>query len=88
MSQDQGWEAGPGVLARVMGEIRRSFSVTVVRGAAMCLLERLAHLGPRARAAADRKQLTMRLEERRKREREVYFMDYQGVLRVGRAFVP
>ena len=33
-----------------MGEIRRGFSVTVVRGAAMCLLERLAHLAPGARA--------------------------------------
>ena len=90
MSQAQGWEAGPGVLGRVMGEVRRSFSVTVVRGAAMCLLERLAHLGPGARAAADRRQLTLRLEDRRRREREAYFMAYQGqgVSRVGRAFVP
>ena len=87
MSQAQGWEAGLGVLGRVMGEIRRSFSVTAVRGAAMCLLERLAHLGPGARAAADRRQLTMHLEERSRREREVYFMAYQGVSRVGRVFV-
>ena len=53
----------------------------------MCLLERLAHLGPGARAAADRRQLTMHLEERSRREREVYFMAYQGVSRVGRVFV-
>ena len=90
MSQAQGWEAGPGMLGKVMGEIRRGFSVTVVRGAAMCLLERLAHLGPGARAAAERRQLTLRLEEKRGREREAYFMAHlgQGVSRVGRAFVP
>ena len=50
----EGREAGPGVLGRVTGEIRRGFSVTVVRAAAMCLFERLAHLGPGARAAAER----------------------------------
>ena len=90
MSQAQGWEAGPGALGKVMGEIRRGFSVTVVRGAAMCLLERLAHLGPGAKAAAERRQLTLRLEERRRREREAYYMAHQGqgVSRVGRAFVP
>jgi hypothetical protein len=90
ISRAQGWEAGPGTLGRVMGEVRRSFSVTVVRAAAMCLFERLAHLGPGARAAAERRQLTLRLEERRRREREAFFMAHQGsgVSRVGRAFVP
>ena len=44
ISLAQGWEAGLGVLGRVMGEIRRGFSVTVVRGAAICLLERLAQV--------------------------------------------
>ena len=90
ISRAEGREAGPGVLGRVTGEIRRGFSVTVVRAAAMCLLERLAHLGPGARAAADRRQLTLRLEERRRREREAYTMAHQGqgATRVGRAFVP
>ena len=36
----------------------------------MCLLERLTHLGPGARAAAERRQVTLRLEEKRRRERE------------------
>ena len=86
----EGREAGPGVLGRVTGEIRRGFSVTVVRAAAICLFERLAQLGPGARAAAERRQLTMRLEERRRREREAYHMAHQGngASRVGRAFVP
>ena len=42
ISRAEGREAGSGVLGRVMGEIRRGFSVTVVRAAAMCLFERLA----------------------------------------------
>ena len=64
--------------------------MTVVRAAAICLFERLAQLGPGARAAAERRQLTMRLEERRRREREAYHMAHQGngASRVGRAFVP
>jgi hypothetical protein len=64
--------------------------VNVLRAAAMCLVERLAQLGPGARAAAQRRQLTLRLEERRRREREAYLMAHQGVgaSRVGRAFVP
>ena len=70
----EGWEAGPGVLGRVIGEIRQGFSATVVGAAAMCFFERLAHLGPGARAAAERRQLTVRLEERRRREREAYFL--------------
>ena len=85
----EGWEAGPGVLGRVTGEIRRGFSATVVRAAAMCFFERLAHLGPGAGAAAERRQLTVRLEERR-REREAYFLAHMcnSASRVGRAFVP
>ena len=31
-SRAQGWEAGPGQLGKVMGEIRQTLSVTVVRG--------------------------------------------------------
>ena len=39
--------------------LRRSVSVAVVRGQALCLLERLAHLGPGARAASQRRQATL-----------------------------
>ena len=59
---------GPGQLGMLMGEIRRSASVCVVRAQAVCLLERLAFLGPGARAAADRRQGNLRLVERRRRE--------------------
>ena len=54
MSRAQGWEAGPGQLGKVVGEIRRAMSVTVVRANALCLMERLCQLGPGARAAAQR----------------------------------
>ena len=59
-----GWEgAAEAILGKVMGEMRRAFSVVVVRSQAICLLERLAQLGPGARAAAQRRQVTLRLEE-------------------------
>ena len=67
------WKVWPVVLGRVTGEIRRGFSVTEARAAAMCLFERPAHLGPRAKDAALRRQLTFRLEERR-RKRKAYSM--------------
>ena len=66
MSRAQGWEAGPGQLGKVMGEICRALSVTLVRANALCLFERLSQLGPGARAAAKRRQGTLLLEERRR----------------------
>jgi hypothetical protein len=86
----QGWEAGPGLLGKLMGEVRRAMSVVVVRAQAVCLLERLAHLGPGAGAAAKRRAVTLRLEEGRRREREAFALAQQarGASRVGRAFVP
>jgi hypothetical protein len=56
----------------------------------MCLFERLAHLVPGARAAAERRHLTVRLEERRRREREAYFLAHMGnsASRVGRPLYP
>ena len=58
MGRARGWEGDPeGLLGKVMGEVRRSMSVTVVRAQAVCLLERLAHLLPGARAAAQRRQV-------------------------------
>ena len=55
-----------------MGEVSRSFSVTVVRAQAICLLERLSQLGPGARTAAQRRQVSLRLEEKRRRERQAF----------------
>ena len=70
-----------------MGDIRIACSVVVVRSQALFLLDRLAHLGPGARAAAKRRQNTMRLEERRRRERQAFDLASQerGLSRVGRA---
>ena len=61
----------------------------VVRSQAQCLLDRLAHLGPGARAAAKRRKGTLQLEERRRRERQAFFLANQGrgLSRVGRAFI-
>ena len=66
----KGWEAGPHMWGKVMGKVRQAFSVTVVGAQALCLLERLTHPGPGARAAAQRREVTMGLEERRRRERQ------------------
>ena len=65
----EGWQLG-----KVMREIRRAMSVTIVGANALCLLNRLSKLGPGARAAARRRQETLRLEERRRRDREAFDM--------------
>ena len=84
-----GVEQGPGQLGLVMGEVRRATSVTVVRAQAVCLLERLGFLGPGARAAAGRRQATLQLERRRKREAQAYHQAFVrgGLAREGRAYV-
>ena len=91
MNRAQGWEAGPGQLGKVMGEVRRALSVTVVRvnGNALCLMERLSQLGPGAGAAAKRRQTALQLEERRRQERQAFDLAWhaRGSTRVGRAFV-
>ena len=90
VSRAQGWEAGPGQLGKVMGEIRRALSVTVVRANAYCLMERLAHLGPGAGAAAKRREGALHQEEKRRQDRQAFDLAWQarGSSRVGRAFVP
>ena len=72
MNRAQGWEAGPGQLGKVMGEVQRALSVTVVRANALCLMERLSQLGPGAGVAAKRRQTALHLEERRRHEREAF----------------
>ena len=57
------------------------------RGQAMCLLDRPSQLGPGARAAAQRRQVTLRLEDRRRRDRQAYRLAHERRGRVGRAFV-
>ena len=76
-------------MGKVMGELRRAASVCVVRAQAVCLLERLAFLGPGARQAAERRQGNLRLVERRRREAQAYQLAFQGrgLGREGSAFV-
>ena len=85
----RGWEAGPGLLGKVTGELRRALSVHVVRSQTIFLLERLAQLGPGARAAAERRAATLRLEERRRREAQAFTLAHQnrGLDRLGQAFI-
>ena len=77
-------------LGRVLGEVRRAMAVTIVRAQQVCLWERLAFIAPGAREAAKRRQTTLRLEERQKREAEVYFLSFKrgGLEKEERAFVP
>ena len=81
---------GAGELGKIMGEVRRAMSVQVIRSQALCLLERLSHLGPRARAAGERRKAVQRIEESRKRQAQAYRQAHRsrGLCRVGRAFVP
>ena len=89
-SKGQEGGAGSGVLGVVMGEIRRAISVQVVRSQSLCLLERLAHIGPGARAAGERRKVMQRMEETRRRQAQAYSLAHRnrGLCRVGRAFVP
>ena len=74
----QGWEAGPGQLDKVVGEIRRAISVTVVHASATCLMETLCQLGPGAGAAAQQRQAALHLEERRRQERPTFDLAWQA----------
>merc|ERR1719500_540704 len=66
------------MLGKVMGDTRRALSVTIVRANALCLLERLSQLGPGAGAAAKRRQVAVRLEERRRQDRQAFDLAWQA----------
>ena len=75
--------------SKMVGDTRWALSVTIVRANALCLLERLSQLGPGAGAAAKRRQVAVRLEERRRQDRQAFDLAWQAreASRVGRAFV-
>ena len=73
--------------ARLQGEKVRVVAEEIEKDQAMCLLERISQLGPGARAAAQRRQATLRLEERRRRERQAYSQAHERRGRVGRVFI-
>ena len=56
-SRAEGRFSSGGELGKVMGDIRRALSVEIVRGQALCLLDRLSHLGPGAKRAGERREL-------------------------------
>ena len=89
-ARGRGYMSGEGELGQVMGDIRRCTSVTIVRAQALCLLERLSHMGPGARAAGERRKILERLQERQRQQRQAYNVAQQsrGLSRVGRAFIP
>ena len=90
LARGKGVMVSEGELGRVMGDIRRAMSVVIVRSNALCLLERLAFLGPGAKAAGERRRVVERLAEKRRRQIQAYdqAQKNRGLSRLGRAFVP
>ena len=85
-----GSQVTPGMLGKLVGEVRRSFSVEVVRLHAKCLLERIQLMQPQARVAVQNRRLAVRREERRRQEAEAYRLAHGPATvtsRIGRAFV-
>ena len=62
-----------GNLATITGRYRRILSCAFVRATESCLLARLGHLDAGAREAAQRRQVTVREEERDRREEAAHF---------------
>ena len=61
---------------KVLGQYRRVFSTLFVRCQAMCLVERMGHLGAAAQECAARRRVTMAQEERLRKEAEAFFSAY------------
>ena len=53
-------------------------SILLVRSNAHCRLERLAHLGPGAKAVWERRRVVERLEEVRRRQVQTYNLAHQS----------
>ena len=76
-----------GNLANIKGRYRRILSCAFVRATESCLLARLGHLDAGAREAAQRRQVTVREEEKDRREEAAHFQAYvrgRGGARRGR----
>ena len=76
-----------GNLANITGRYRRILSCAFVRATESCLLARLGHLDAGAREAAQRRQVTVREEEKDRREEAAHFQAYvrgRGGARRGR----
>ena len=85
----EGRPASSRELGIVTGQIRRILSVTFVRAQAVCLLARVGYLGDGSKAAMERRDLTKKIEESRRRERVAHFQAHirgNGLARVGQPF--
>ena len=89
-ARDTGREASDKELGVIISQIRKYLSTSFVRAQSLCLINRLAHLGEGAKAAAGRRSLARKLEVGRRREREASFQAHirgMGLSRVGQVFV-
>ena len=68
-----GREASENELGIIISQIRKYLLTAFIREQNLCLINRLAHLGERARTTAGRRSLTKSLEVGRKRERKAHF---------------
>ena len=86
----KGREASDNELGVIITQIRKYLSTAFVRAQSLCLINRLAHLGEGAKAAAGRRHLARRIEVGRRREREAHYQAHirgLGLSRVGQVFV-
>ena len=85
-----GREGSDNELGVIVGQKRRKMSTAFIKAQSLCLLNRLGFLGEGARAAAGRRDLAKRLEERRKRDNIAHFEAHvrgRGLARMGQIFV-
>ena len=85
-----GSQVTSGMLVKLTGEVRRSFSLEIVSLHAKCLLERLQLMAPQAKVAVETRRMVVRKEERRRQEAEAYRLAHDPATvgsRIGRAFI-
>ena len=61
---------------QIKGQIRRKLSVALIRANSLCTLSRVSNVGPKAQAAAKRRQLTLSHESAMRQERRSYWNTY------------
>ena len=91
VSRARGWEGSDKELGMYMSQIRKYLSTAFIKAQSLCLINRLAHLGEGAKAAAARRVLAKRLDEGRRRDRMAHFLAHmrgRGLSREGQVFVP
>ena len=74
ISRSSGQEVSEKKLGTIVSQYRRLVSTTACRAQAQCLLERISLITPEAKAAADRRALTMRRDEQLRQERQSQWM--------------